>query len=41
MNDPIFRGGEVLAERYVVESAIGEGGMQQVYRATDRSFGAQ
>jgi eukaryotic-like serine/threonine-protein kinase len=39
MNDPIFRGGEVLAERYVVDSSIGEGGMQQVYRATDRAFG--
>jgi len=38
MSQRLFKGGESLAARYVVEVFIGEGGMQQVYRASDRAF---
>ena len=38
MTDLIHHSGDLVAERYEVLEFIGEGGMQQVFRALDRSF---
>lgn len=38
MTDPIFSGGEVLAGRYLIKRYHAQGGMQQVYLATDQAF---
>ena len=40
MSTHIHSPGDVIAERYEVIEFIGEGGMQEVYRAKDRVFAA-
>jgi serine/threonine protein kinase len=39
MAGTLLKPGQVVANRYAVESFLGEGGMQEVFRAVDRSFG--
>jgi eukaryotic-like serine/threonine-protein kinase len=39
MAGTLLKSKQVVGNRYVVETFVGEGGMQEVYRAIDRSFG--